>query len=102
MLPLSAFRRKFPQRIRANSGMRSRLILGQKKPERTQSELSLRIAVVVFVGMIVILIIIYIFFAVALAFLFFFLFLVRLLSCEGTDHMIVRSQLELKDEARPG
>jgi hypothetical protein len=24
------------------------------------------------------------------------------LACEGTDHMIVRSQLELKDEARAG
>jgi hypothetical protein len=26
----------------------------------------------------------------------------RALACEGTDHMIVRSQLELKDEARAG
>jgi len=102
MLPLSAFRRKFPQRIRANWDAFEVDTGSEEAPKEPQSELSLRIAVVVFVGMIVILNIIYIFFAVALAFLFFFLFLVRLLSCEGTDHMIVRSQLELKDEARPG
>ena len=100
MLPLSAFRRKFPQRIRANWDAFEVDTGSEEAPKEPQSELSLRIAVVVFVGMIVILNIIYIFFAAALAFLFFFL--VRLLSCEGTDHMIVRSQLELKDEARPG